>query len=45
MYMPSTDRVTENYNKAMVSREDAQMRSKIALRTRGLGARAKWVRD
>ena len=45
LLMTSTDRVAENYNKSMVSREDAQLRSKIALRTRGLGARAKWVRD
>lgn len=33
------------YNRAMVAREDKDLRAKLSLRTRGLGARAKWVRD
>lgn len=44
MLTASIEREPNNYNRGMVSRED-QTRTKIALRSRGLAARAKYIRD
>ena len=44
MLTADIEREPNNYNRGMVSRED-QTRTKIALRSRGLAARAKYIRD
>lgn len=44
MLMADPERVDQGYNRGLIGREDT-LRSKLSIRTRGLGARAKFIRD